>query len=301
MMTAAVLAFEWNRGGLDELVSRMTAVIGTIKEPDEFILFCFRTLGVADVTAINNKKLFIEVSDELDNRTRRIFDAAGGGRFGLTLLMAGAYECLFPAIKDAWDAKTIPKRTLDKHAQRSIAFLDDVVDQVGSLAPRFRTSEIIKHVLRLHQTLHEGNRELTLQELFFAVRFAPPASLKVDIEKVFAVQQWILWHLAVIGVPMTASTLAQCPLVREAIEGCFASGARVSEELYTNVVKTTLDLMVTRCIVFRLRPTSGAPESTTFRVILSNFDTASTTLYGVTFFKQWVSGLLSFQRSTDFR
>ncbi len=75
-------------------------------------------------------------------------------------------------------------------------------------------------------------------------------------ERLFSVQQWLLWHLAVIGCPVDAEVLSECPIIKSKSE----HGGSNKYTYSASVISNILELMVARGLVFAIEGSEGSED-----------------------------------------
>jgi hypothetical protein len=197
--------------------------------------------------------------DVLDDRFGRIQSAVGGGRFIVTLLMATIDEML--------EAEWTSSDAGFAQRPRALGFLDDVIISGERVSQAHRTDLAIDRVLRRLAERHE-----CLERLPGALSGLDHLDQGMPL---FRLQETLLWHIAVIGHPVEAAVLAECPKVVQAVEdarlpvrdarrsGEDGRGAGEVERLpltldeRTDTVRAVLRLLLHRCLVFRIRPSNA--------------------------------------------
>jgi hypothetical protein len=231
------------------------------------LTFLQHETGVEDVRAIT------DLADQIDAELKDFYTAVGGRRFTLTLLFATAYEIFNPAIRPQAPAGARPAMIDDAHLQRiktaadnAMGFLVDVRKEIKGLRSMRRDDIVITRAMERLKQLHIVNSQrsetswLTVE--IADARDASRFSIKTGTE-LYELLEWMLWHFAVISVPIEADVLVRCPFVQGAIERILVDRTVVDrtvvdvdtyQEFAQGVVQRSIELLVTRCLVYRLRP-----------------------------------------------
>jgi tetratricopeptide (TPR) repeat protein len=262
IMIAAAVGVEIGHTDLHAIGKALKAETKKILSPKAFHDFIVKVTGASAVS-----EQLHAVSGEVDDVLRRVAGAVGGRRFVLTLLFAMTYEILFQKIRTSNDKnKLITAAQYDAlvlESDNAIEFLLAVCREVDELRSPRRADVVIARILARMKQRHESSQ--TKEELRLPVRVdGKGTGNDVELEtglELYNLQQWLLWHFAVIGLPIESDVLARCPLIRKAINDARrlpkdneASKSRLlTDREYEKCVEAVLRLLVNRCLVFELR------------------------------------------------
>ena len=238
--------------------------------------------------ADSTKKLLNAV-ETFDDRFRQIYEAAGAGRFAMTLLLAGAYEITTDLTWAEPENHTIPIEKVGSAAQRVERFLERVEYGLQGVSERDRTSAIIEQVVSLMSRHHAREAELPLR---LRLRYMPKWSgedrrilggwkrVTQSNSQMFDLLMEIIWHLAIIGQPVELEVLVNCPRIQDAADALSRSLGNPDVKLKKTkeldlfdsdyiirqkVVAELLGLGVNRCLIFPLKSVVNVRENPTCR------------------------------------
>lgn len=256
LVAGAAVGFMSGRCCWEEIIDHLSAIRHQIAGTEDAVLKQISHEIATTIYRTGYRAFEVEVLAQtidtlalrFDAYMKRIFDAASGARFSVTLLMATAYEILFTGIPEHRAARLNHSELLcfDESMNKTMAYLDSALHRLGLLHAPEREGVIIESAFDQHEALlaaGKGFAKLPIVGRAFGSRLQ---------HKVFQVQQWILWHLAVIGIPVSSDVLAQCPLIREAVLGS-ASKPRLDFEYCKGIVDAVLEVMLARCLVFCIK------------------------------------------------
>ncbi len=222
-------------------------------------------------------------AEAVDRDFAFLFRELGSNRFLLTIFCAAASEvatahdtntagiAVDPTV--GWIRTSLTRRLSDTPSQREDAIIATVFtayrERHERRAPLPRRSDIEQRLLKDGDRLkHELPKDFRA-----GVGLVPSAFCDVMAGPLgWALQQEVLWHLAVVGHPVEADVLAEAPKIQSAsmrivrlVGGILMNAAyepsKKDRRLYRRpltlrVVQIALDLLAHRCLVFRLHPVS---------------------------------------------
>lgn len=173
------------------------------------------TKQILSILCVDKTSLWIsefkEVAERIDVFTKKLYEAVGSGRFALTVLMSAAYEKFSSGQFLGRKAEEpLGYNEVEFHAKGCLEFLDSLRLDLENQRESRRDDVLIERVLHFYKTRHEDREPLPLKI---------PKQDRGTVE-LWNVQQQILWHLAVISVPVEAEVLEQCPLIKKALHKC---------------------------------------------------------------------------------
>jgi tetratricopeptide (TPR) repeat protein len=186
---------------------------------------------------------FEKAADKIDEFTKQLYEDVGRGRFTLTLLMAAIYELFSAMVPDASSSSqtNLNSDPVDRGVTTCMRFLERIRLDLKNQGAQRREDVVLEKVLQVYKSQHESGAP---------VPFFPGQQ---DFQ-LFIVQQQILWHLAVISVPVTISVLAQCPLIQKALHEYLEKMSKEGKKEDADTLKTLIKLLELRCLVYRLKP-----------------------------------------------
>ncbi len=228
-------------------------------------------------------------TEAVDQDFAFLFKELGSNRFLLTIFCAAASEAA-----TAHDSRT-PGIAVDA----VMAWIQTALTRRLSDTPSQREDAIIATVLSAYRERHERQAPLPQRQVIEEWLRKSRRRLKLELPKDFrgrveqipvafcdvmagplgwALQQEVLWHLAVVGHPVEADVLAEAPKIQAAamrivrlvggiIKKAQYQPAKEDRQLYRRpltlrVVQIALDMLAHRCLVFRLHPVSlEVPEA----------------------------------------
>jgi tetratricopeptide (TPR) repeat protein len=195
-----------------------------------------------------------EVVRSYDHRLRNLHTAVGGGRFLLTLLLAGAYEATTRlSAPDFAQSKTVPLSEINAVTYAVDRFLERAALSLRGVPSRRHSDVVILQYFSILHRHHERGEILPVPvrlhwtgTAFEETRTANPSMYRLLME--------VLWHLAIMGQAVEADILAWCPRIRQACNELCGSQGSLSEEQYFTCVEEALALGINRCLLFQLHP-----------------------------------------------
>ncbi|WP_148293817.1 hypothetical protein [Azospirillum sp. B4] len=192
------------------------------------------------------------ISNQVDQRFQEIYNSVGRGRFALSVLLASMSEHFLEGFEGegAGTGKTQTWDYCEQALDRLIRYLDRVLADLNMPGDRSRDDMVIEHALKRLRRRHE--RGLPWPDGRSALKLAV-GEVKSGI-KALEAQRSILWHLAVIGQPVTSQVLADCPLLREKLMGAMSlpTGAVKDDAAVLAALEALLEILHLRCLIFRV-------------------------------------------------
>lgn len=179
-----------------------------------------------------------------------LYEAVGRGRFALTILAAAATET------GALTHDTVVHvRSLDP--DKVVNFLRDVCRDLTGGNGRSPDEATLARVLAFYADRHDRRSELP-ELCDFNVRYGSlnEAGLtELRSPNGWRLQQELIWHMAVVGQPVEAEVLVHAPRVMDTCKKML--GTKWTDALALDLVKAALDLLVHRCLTFRIEAASA--------------------------------------------
>jgi tetratricopeptide (TPR) repeat protein len=204
----------------------------------------------------------------LDEDFRAIYVAMVRSRFLVTIACAAVSE-------GAWLNSAAASDSVQLLAAHVVNWWHRLLTHLRSLQRDDKPDQVIAFVFKHYQEQHDRHQVLPIPCDLRALLAGPALGKHLDPALLaiqhalsgrpgWALAQRVLWHLAVVGRPMEADVLARAPalrkeftdLVKEAVQ---VKHAVVSAEvldhpaLRLSLIEFVLDLLVCRCLVFRLQ------------------------------------------------
>jgi tetratricopeptide (TPR) repeat protein len=194
-----------------------------------------------------HRETFARGAAAVDEYMRRIYKAAGRGRYAFSLLMAAAAEILrtdiaSKKVSDVW----VDENTLEAAAAKAVGFLDRAVHELEAAPEGRRDDAVIEKIRALYYDRHAVSGRTTVPGFDDSYARKKKWNLQAPF---FRLLDILVWHLAVIGQPVEQDVLARCPLVSKALaDVCSDATQRES------ILRRSMRLLVSRCLVFELEP-----------------------------------------------
>ena len=182
----------------------------------------------------------------LDSDCGIIFRAFEHSRFLVTLACAASAEL-------AW-ADPLATHAQPLRARAIIDWWRDLLGRLEASQANDKPDVVVLHVLAHYQARHDLRSRLPVE--FPSVPAAVGDLLRGPPG--WELQQRLLWHLAVIGHPVEGDVLALAPAVRHLLQGVLQERKDSDpsfEDVKLAVTHHMLDVLVRRCLVFRIEPT----------------------------------------------
>lgn len=197
------------------------------------------------------EKFDVAVAYKIEADFSFLYEAVGRGRFALTILAAAATET--GALTKDGNATNI--RVLDP--DKVVNFLRDVCRDLTGGNERLPDQATLSRVLAFYAGRHDQRSELP-ELCDFEARYADLG--EIDLKELqspngWHLQQDLIWHMAVVGQPVEAEVLAHAPRVMCTCRKML--GTKWNDTLALDLVKAALDLLVHRCLTFRIEAASA--------------------------------------------
>jgi len=202
------------------------------------------------------EKSLRQVIEAYDHRMRDLHNAVGGGRYLLTLLLAGAYEITTElSVENPTAIGVVKIAKIDAVTYSVHRFLDRAVLGLLGVPTNRRSDVVIQQVLSLIHRHHERGEKLPVAikldwngSEFENATVGTPAIHHLLVE--------LIWHLSILGQGTEPDVLAWCPRIRDACDALAPTHALTQDE-YVECVKEAIALGVNRCLIFQLSPESA--------------------------------------------
>lgn len=246
----------------------------------EFVMNHLKGASPALAARLSNGGLEAALTDLFriyDDAWRKYYDAFGGGRHLLTLVLSGAYETTTELSAEFDDREVDEKLRLE--------LVDDATEHSFHVLEETRIALLGSGDASPGQVILDRMRELLRERasqgrpLPMRVEIDEPAgggaaptedSTRKDSRRRYlrhslefnTLLDTLIWHLALIGEPVMVDVLAWCPEVQRACEALKTKpdGKPISHLERMKIVEEALLVGVNRCLIFPLRPT-GSPEA----------------------------------------
>lgn len=206
-----------------------------------------------------------------DEAWRDYYDAVGGERHLLTLVLASAYESTteLSAVSDNLEANptTLPIALIDAATKSSFEVLESVRGALMGGGDASPSQVVLKRVREVFRTRAADGcplpMKVRLAEAEDADKAEPPLRRRLRRPVQFnGLLEVLVSHLSLIGEPVMADVLAWCPMVRRSVGALKTKpgGAPLTHEEVEVVVREALKLGVNRCLIFPLRPNGTQRE-----------------------------------------
>lgn len=187
----------------------------------------------------------------LDADCRVIYRSLHKSRYLVTLASAVAAELAWP---DGNNRTALQVATV-------VGWWQGMLQSLSSSLANDKPDMIVNQVLNRYHDLHGQALALPRELELTSLKSHEETLRRVRGPMGWELQQHLLWHLAVAGHPIEADVLAAAPQVSLACRPILDGNH--SPEQTTELLGQVLDLMVRRCLIFRIEPAqrSSAPDA----------------------------------------
>jgi tetratricopeptide (TPR) repeat protein len=187
----------------------------------------------------------------LDADCRAIYRSLHKSRYLVTLASAVAAELAWP---DGSNRTALQVATV-------VGWWRGLLQSLSSSLANDKPDLIVNQVLNRYHDLHGQALALPRELRLTSLKGHEEALRRVRGPLGWELQQHLLWHLAVAGHPIEADVLAEAPQVRLACRPIL-DDSRAPEQT-AELLCQVLDLMVRRCLIFRIEPAqrNSAPDA----------------------------------------